>query len=132
MTVGQPLKSVTQNATLKNLDRILSKADSHVYRPQLQRQQVVMRASKSTVTLTSVTAVDKAVAAETVTKKEEEKTEAPVKKIVTRKSLELEKSNDSSLYVSALESLPEEPVKRLSRSSTKVIFLFNFLIEHRI
>lgn len=114
---------MTQNSTLKNLDRILSRAESHVYRLQLQRQPISTRTSKSSVTLTSVSATEKTVKGETEVKKEDEKTEIPVKKVNTRRSLELEKSNDSSLYVSALESLPEENVKRSSRSLTKVIFI---------
>ena len=55
--------------------------------------------------------------AKTVTKKEDEKAEIPSKINNVRRSVDLEKSDESSLYVSALEEVPEENVKRVSRSS---------------
>lgn len=60
-------------------------------------------------------------------KKEEEKPEVPSKIANVRRSLDLEKSDDSSLYVSALETLPEENAKRLSRTG-KVSYFPNFTI----
>jgi hypothetical protein len=49
-------------------------------------------------------------------KKGDEKTEVSAKVTNTRWSVDLEKSDESSLYVSALEILPEENIKRLSRT----------------
>lgn len=46
--------------------------------------------------------------------KNETKVEAPSKTINTRRSLDLEKSGDGSLYVSALEEIAEEGSKKIN------------------
>ncbi|XP_001606424.1 G2/mitotic-specific cyclin-B3 [Nasonia vitripennis] len=96
VTVSQPVKSVTQTtSTLRTLEKILNiPAENNVIH---RHPKQVIRA-KAPV------------------KKEEERPEIPSKIANVRRSLDLEKSNDSSLYVSALETLPEENVKRLSRT----------------
>lgn len=55
-----------------------------------------------------------------IVKKDEEKTEVPSKIVNLRRSVDLEKSDDNSLYVSALETLPEEGNRRLSRSQKQL------------
>ena len=66
-------------------------------------------------------------------KKIEEKAELPSKVYITRRSTDVEKSeqksDESSLYISALEEVPEENAKRSSRSSSKVCSFLQF--EHR-
>lgn len=52
-------------------------------------------------------------------KKEDEKIEVPAKIANARRSLDLEKSEDSSLYVSALEDA-DESLKKSTRSSARV------------
>lgn len=54
-------------------------------------------------------------------KKEEEKLEIP-KVAALRRSVDLEKSEDNSLYVSALEEVSEESSKMVTRSSLKVSY----------
>lgn len=50
-------------------------------------------------------------------KKDEEKTEIPSKILNVRRSLDLEKSEDSSLYVSALEEITDDSTKKSRRSN---------------
>lgn len=53
-------------------------------------------------------------------KKDEEKTEIPSKILNVRRSLDLEKSEDSSLYVSALEEITDDSTKKSRRSNIQV------------
>ncbi|XP_024946656.1 G2/mitotic-specific cyclin-B3 [Cephus cinctus] len=53
-------------------------------------------------------------------KKDEEKPEISSKIVNLRRSLDLEKSEDSSLYVSALEEVPEDSAKKSTKLSDKV------------
>lgn len=95
VTIGQPVKTVAHTtSTLKAIDKILQKQESLVQNKLKQTTRV-----KPSV------------------KKEEEKPEIPVKITNVRRSLDLEKSDESSLYVSALDTLPEENAKRLSRTN---------------
>ncbi|XP_014204001.1 G2/mitotic-specific cyclin-B3 [Copidosoma floridanum] len=55
-----------------------------------------------------------------ITKKEEKTVEVPLKTVNLRRSFDAEKSDESSLYVSALETLPEEGNRRLSRTLKEV------------
>ncbi|CAK9814661.1 G2/mitotic-specific cyclin-B3 [Anthophora plagiata] len=50
-------------------------------------------------------------------KKDEEKTEVPSKIVNVRRSLDLEKSEDSSLYVSALEDIGDDSLKKSRKSN---------------
>ncbi|CAK9799368.1 G2/mitotic-specific cyclin-B3 [Anthophora quadrimaculata] len=50
-------------------------------------------------------------------KKDEEKTEVPSKIVNVRHSLDLEKSEDSSLYVSALEDIGDDSLKKSRKSN---------------
>ncbi|XP_014237797.1 G2/mitotic-specific cyclin-B3 [Trichogramma pretiosum] len=97
---SQPVKPLTQTtANTRTLDKIVTSKQENI--PQSKPKQSVTRAKPQL-------------------KKEEEKTEIPAPVIkalnAVRRSIEVEKSDESSLYVSALESLPEES-KRLSRTS---------------
>lgn len=111
VTLSQPVKPTTQTAaSAKTAEKIvICKQDNNV--PQSKPKQTVTRAKPQS-------------------KKEEDKTEIPTNKIVNnvRRSLEVEKSDESSLYISALESLPEES-KRLSRASSRVSVEFQFEVQ---
>lgn len=95
VTASQPVKTITQTTnTFRNLEKILTKPDNNSVQ---SKPKQVLRVKPGV-------------------KKEEEKVEVP-KILNVRRSLDVEKSDESSLYVSALESLPEENIKRLSRTS---------------
>ncbi|XP_058795596.1 G2/mitotic-specific cyclin-B3 [Phymastichus coffea] len=98
----QHIKTVGQTTNIvKPLDKILPKQDNHIHGKQKQSQQQHIARIKPS------------------TKKEEDiKIEAQNKAVINlRRSVETEKSDESSLYVSALESLSEENAKRLSRTN---------------
>lgn len=52
--------------------------------------------------------------------KDDEKTEIPSKIVNVRRSLDLEKSDESSLYVSALDDVEDDNVKKSRRSNIQV------------
>lgn len=108
----QHVKTVTQTTSIvRTLDKILPKADNHVHIKQKQSQQQHVARIKPTV------------------KKEEEKVEVQNKAVVNaRRSIDVEKSDESSLYVSALESLPEENAKRLSRTKVSSYIFFILIV----
>lgn len=53
-------------------------------------------------------------------KKDDEKTELPSKILNVRRSLDLEKSEDSSLYVSALEEVGDDSTRKSRKSNIQV------------
>lgn len=53
-------------------------------------------------------------------RKNDEKIDIPIKIVNVRRSLDLEKSEDNSLYVSALEDVGDESIKRSRLSNIQV------------
>lgn len=124
VSIGQSVKqTVAQTAsTIRTLDKILTKPDNNngVHPAATGNNKTAAAAGKQVSSRGGV----KTTAAATVTRKDEEKTEiaVPASKVGNnRRSLDSEKSDESSLYVSALDTLPEENAKRLSRTSNKIV-----------
>lgn len=100
-------KKITTNATVKTVTQqptstLKSIANNKVVQPQTDDLAKPKQASRVKTQLK---------------KDDEDKKEISNKTVNNlRRSVDLEKSDESSLYVSALESLPEESNRRLSRS----------------
>lgn len=58
--------------------------------------------------------------AKPIIKKDDEKVELPNKVVTLRYSLDLEKSEDSSLYVSALEDVGDDSARKSRKSNIQV------------
>lgn len=105
LTVTSKIHVSSQTIGLRSLDKVLVKNDNAA----LAKTKLQPRATK-------------------FVKKDEEKLEIP-KVAALRRSVDLEKSEDNSLYVSALEEVSEESSKMVTRSSVKVsIFMKLFLL----
>lgn len=95
LTVTSKIHVSSQTIGLRSLDKVLVKNDNAA----LAKTKLQPRATK-------------------FVKKDEEKLEIP-KVAALRRSVDLEKSEDNSLYVSALEEVSEESSKMVTRSSVK-------------
>lgn len=91
----------SQTIGLRSLDKILVKNDNKL----LAKTKLPARSTK-------------------FVKKDEEKLEIP-EVAALRRSVDLEKSEDNSLYVSALEEVAEENSKMVTRSSIKVSYFYS-------
>lgn len=102
----QAAKPFSQVTALKPLDKVVNKQEHAV-------------AAKATATKPLTTR------AKSAKKEEEKKVEVPSKIVNLRRSVDLEKSEDNSLYVSALEDISEETTSRRSTSSaTRLLVIF--------
>ncbi|XP_033207711.1 G2/mitotic-specific cyclin-B3 [Belonocnema kinseyi] len=133
-----PKERTTKRSALGNITNAIGKSFAHVNEPKkLVKRPILLTQVKPVIPAQtkpiSLRSLDKLVvktdnvlpaksklpprAAKPV-KKEEEKVEES-KIVALRRSLDLERSDDNSLYVSALEEVAEESVKVSTRSSSK-------------
>ncbi|KAJ8684243.1 hypothetical protein QAD02_020035 [Eretmocerus hayati] len=112
-------KKVTVNQTVKSAAQTTSQTTTQTASQTASQTTITLKPLDKNVQKSDVAANSKSKPVTRVkasTKKDDEKTDIPSKVSNVRRSLDVEKSDDSSLYVSALETLPEENVKRLSRA----------------
>lgn len=96
---------------VKKVQATQVKPPAHSLRTQ---DKVIAKPDNVTATKTKPVARAKSI------KKNDEKVELPSKIVNIRRSLDLEKSEDSSLYVSALEEVPDDSAKKTVKNSSKV------------
>lgn len=102
----QQIKPLVQNNQLKGLEKINVRTDNV--------------AAKTKITTRTKSIV-----------KDEEKIELPSKtSLSTRRSLDLEKSEDSSLYVSALEEVLDDSAKKPTKTVNKVNQILSLFFHH--
>ncbi|XP_076630095.1 cyclin B3 [Colletes latitarsis] len=124
-----PKEKTTKRSALGNITNAIGKTlGTHSHEPKKGIKKTVVTQTKPFIQTSSVRTLDKAPSKLEVIptkpkptlrakpiKKDDEKIEMPSKIVCIRRSLDLEKSEDSSLYVSALEDVEDDNVKK-SRS----------------
>ncbi|XP_076242603.1 cyclin B3 [Calliopsis andreniformis] len=121
-----PKEKTTKRSALGNITNAIGKTlGTHQQEPKKAVKRQTVTQVKSLTQTSSVRTLEKVVSKPEVAppkpkpvprvkavKKNDEKTEIPNKIVNARRSLDLEKSEDSSLYVSALEDVGDESVKK--------------------
>ncbi|XP_076671564.1 cyclin B3 [Andrena cerasifolii] len=128
-----PKEKTTKRSALGNITNAIGKTlGTHQQEPKKALRKATITQVKPITQTSSVRTLDTAATKSEVAharpkplprvkpvKKDEEKTEIPSKIVNVRRSLDLEKSEDSSLYVSALEDVGDDSTKRSRRSNTQ-------------
>ena len=126
-----PKEKTTKRSALGNITNAIGKTlGSHQQEPKKALRKATVTQVKPITQTSSVRTLDTAATKPEVAharpkplprvkpvKKDEDKSEIPSKIVNVRRSLDLEKSEDSSLYVSALEDVGDDSAKRSRRSN---------------
>ncbi|XP_053998117.1 G2/mitotic-specific cyclin-B3 [Hylaeus anthracinus] len=126
-----PKEKTTKRSALGNITNAIGKTlGGHTQEPKKALKRTTVTQIKPLVQTSSVRTLDKHVPKPEVipskpkpvprvkpVKKDEEKTEVSSKIVCPKRSLDLEKSDDSSLYVSALDDVGDDTEKKSRRSN---------------